>query len=407
MALALLHAVALTAAGCGDGGDGGSTVTTTAGSTTGSGGAAAGTGGAGGAGGTGGSGGAGAACLDPSVHANLFAITDPALCAVAAYEAAADFSASAPAWGRHGGPLTVGPGATQGAIDLVRWQVPGEPTGMLVASTTTIGAAYPMGTFLGLQAVDLPFFNWTVASWTGAFPDTAGEALVLDGAAIVHRYPVSGFFAAQGSSAAPDEGRLIHSSLSAIEDTAGMQSGLYAADSCGSPGQNPRLVPDTDTSCGVPIAIAAWGDSTGPVAADRNGNVFAVMTSFAAGDQEARGFEASTVARGAAPTAGDTLFTLPGFGSSLATIGPDTAGTGRLVLQPFDGSTFAALDVIAQQYSASGNVITAQGSVAPLLTLATPNTTVALFSDDTGRLWVAAPGQTSGTTQIIVIAPVP
>src|SRR5262249_25057736 len=110
--------------------------------------------------------------------------------------------------------------------------------------------------------------------------------------------------------------------------------------------------------------------------------------------------------------AGDMLFTLPGFGSSLATIGPDANGAGVVVFQPFDGTTYDPLDVIAQHYTASGSSIAVQGGGTPLLVLVPDmqmmkKPSVSLFSDDFGLLWVATPGQTMGTTEVIVIARAP
>jgi hypothetical protein len=363
-----------------------------------------------GEGGAGGDGGAGAGgCLDASAHAAWFTIADPALCAVAVYDADAllgtdadaGFYFRAPTWGRHGGPLTATP-KDEGAVEITRWQVPTAATGSLTAATELVANVVPEGGFLGSQAIDLPFFGWTALSWTGQFPATQGELALTGGAAVEARYPVNGLFAGAGlASMGGGHGRVVYAGLSALEDAASSENGLYAADSCGSEGDDPRLLPDGDGSCAAPTLVAAWGDASGPVAADAQGNLFAVLASFG-GDQEARGFSAAAIARGAAPTEGDTLFVVPGFGTSLAALAPLEGDDGWLLFQPASSSTFEALDVVAQRYAASDEGIEAEGQPATLLALTTPNTSLALLTDDDGRLWVGAPREGGGSAFVVI-----
>jgi hypothetical protein len=194
-------------------------------------------------------------------------------------------------------------------------------------------------------------------------------------------------------------GRIVYSGASALDDAQAAVNGLYAADSCGSPGADPRLEPKADKSCGAPLLVSSWGDASGPVAADGAGDVFAVMTSFS-GDQEARAFAASTIARGAPATKGDTLFTLPGFGSALAALSPDANGEGLVAFQPNDPQSYAALDVVAQRYTSKGGAITPKDAPAKLLTLATPGTQLAMFADDQERIWVG--GGKDKTTWVVL-----
>lgn len=354
-----------------------------------------------GVGGAGGGGGGG--CLPASVHEAYFSLAETSLCAVATYDAPVTLGYDADAgyylrlamWGNHGGPVTVDPGAA-GAFDLVRWSAPAGASGTLTAAHTTVDAGIPEGVFLGPQALDLPFFGWTALGWTGAFPNTEGELLVAANGAKTASFAVNGFYAAAAVPGPAGQGRLVYSGLSVLGDTALGANGLYAADSCGDAASG-SLLPGGAADCGAPTLVAAWGDASGPVAVDHAGAVFAVLTSFD-GTQEARGFAANTIARGAPPTEGTELFTLPGFGSTLAALAPTTDGPGLLLFQPNAASDpFDALDVVAQRFTSDGDTLSAEGTPTPALVLTTPNTALDLFTDADGRLWVGvtkAPGET-------------
>lgn len=176
-------------------------------------------------------------------------------------------------------------------------------------------------------------------------------------------------------------------------------NGLYAADTCGDAAM-PSLLPGGNPACKAPIEVAAWGDSSGPIAVDHDGNVFALTSSFS-GDQEARGFAAASIAAGAPASEGSKLFTLPGFGSALAALAPKGAAKGLVAFQPFDGMTFAAEDVIGQAFSVAAGAIAAEGAPAPLIKPVTAGTALGLFTDDQERLWVAVP-TAAGTTFVVL-----
>ncbi len=364
----------------------------------GTGGGGAGGGGAGG-GGAGGTGGGGAVtCLDPSVYASLFTIDDPSLCAVAMYSYADDLSFLVPSWGTHGGPLYVMPGAN-GSVDIVRFTPPAGAMGALTSAATTVDAMIPAGAFVGAQAIDTPFLGWTAISWTGAFPDTVGEIIAIKGSAVDQRFALNGAFGLAATAKDSTHGRLFSTALSALEDPTASVNGLYAADLCGT-----SIVPNGDPSCVAPSMVAAWGDASGPVTADRAGNVFAVLTSFD-GTQEARGFEAAEAGAGAPPSMGNVLFTIPGFGSSLAAVAPGAVDPGLLVFQPSDPTTFEALDVIAQRYRIQGGAVVKDGEPSALLTIATKNTSVYVMVDASDRLWAVIPGMTSASFVVIAKKP--
>lgn len=365
-----------------------------------------GSGGAGGAGsstasGTGGSGGEGGSaptCLDAAAIADVLTVKDPALCAIARYDASEALGFNPPSWGAHGGPLTLRAGMN-GTFDLVRWTPPAGAKGALTKQEVNVDGMIPKTAFLGAQAVDVPFFGWTALSWTGAFPDLAGEVLLVKGGAVEKRYATNGAYAAAGIAAANSQGRLLLTGLSAVGDATSGANGLFAADTCGSAAM-PSLLPGMDATCKAPIGVAAWGDSSGPVAVDHDGNAFAVMSSFD-DTQEARGFDAASIARGAGPTDGAKLFTIPGFGSNLAALAPKGAAPGFVAYQPSSGTTFLPEDVIAQQYSVTGGKLAAVGAPKPLLQATTANAYLYLMVDDQEHLWIGT-DTAAGATYVVL-----
>ncbi len=392
-------------AGCGGGSSGGGKGG--AGGAGGGGGAAAGTNGHAGAGGAagqaaGGAGGSAAGCLDPSMFSSSFTIADSTFCAVAIYTAPESLSFQAPSWGSHGGPLVVQPATTGTAgtsgtgVTLERWTAPTGSTGAMTVQTTPVASVLPTGTFLGAQAVDLPFFGWTAISYTNAFPDSSGKFEMIASGAIVTSYDANGPYAVAAVPAASSLGRLLFSGLAPLGTTTAGSPGLYAADACSSPSQ----ALGTGTGCSASALVAAFGEGSGPVATDSNGDVFAVMDSFTNGNQEARGFLASAVARGAAPTAGVTLFTLDGYSGSLAALSPTATAPGVAVFQPFDSTSGDALDVIQQKFT-TGSSLAPMGTQSKLLTV-TAAQSLSFVVDGSERLWVAASG-TSSTTYVVLV----
>jgi hypothetical protein len=110
-------------------------------------------------------------------------------------------------------------------------------------------------------------------------------------------------------------------------------------------------------------------------------------------DQEARGYGADLVKRGAGTAMGTSMFTVPGYAGSLAAVAPDAAGTGVLVFQPqeFDAASMMSQgkDVIAQRFTVEGGVITNKGLPGPMMTPTATGEVLKFTSDDRGRIWVA------------------
>ena len=92
------------------------------------------------------------------------------------------------------------------------------------------------------------------------------------------------------------------------------------------------------------------------------------MSSYTTGTQEARGFLASSVARGAGPTPGVSLFTVAGYSVSLAALTPTATVPGLVVFQAIDSVTNAPLDVIQQKFTTS-SALAAMGTPTKLLTV--------------------------------------
>jgi hypothetical protein len=320
-------------------------------------------------------------CIDATSMAAFFTLKDDSKCLVAKYDVASGALGSL-TWGRHGGPLGFQGGATP---KLVRYQVPATATGAITITTTDVAVpSVPSGAFWGAAAYDLPFFGWTAFSYTAAGAGFPGEVVLVDLGSALTRYHVNGFFSAAAVGLSTTSGgRLIHTSVSPLAEAATTTNvgGLYAADSCGSAATTPRLVPGGDTSCKAPFEIASWeAGSSGPIAVDPNENLFAINSKFG-GKQELRGFERSTIARGAGPTSGTKIWSLDGYTSELVADGS------AVYFQAFDTS-YTALDVQTIAYSKSGTTISPVGDVKTFLQLTKPGTTVSLVRDDTGRIWV-------------------
>jgi len=348
---------------------------------------------AGGAAGNASAGASGQSCLDPSRFSSAFAIADSSFCAVALYTAPESLGSQAPTWGSHGGPLVVQAAATGTGVTLERWTAPTGTTGAMTVQTTPVAAALPAGTFLGAQALDLPFFGWTAISWTNPFPDSSGQFEMIASGAVATSYIVNGPYGVAAVPAASSLGRLLYTGLSPLGMPTTSLAGLYAADACSSPVQALGI----GTDCSASALIDAWADNAGPVVTDSDGDAFAVMTSFATGMQEARGFPASSVARGAAAANGVTLFTMAGFAGSLAALPATASHPGVMVFQPFDSDSFYALDVIEQKFTTTSG-LAPMGTPSPLLTVPSGQSQgLSFLVDGSQRLWVAVSGPSSTT----------
>lgn len=148
------------------------------------------------------------------------------------------------------------------------------------------------------------------------------------------------------------------------------------------------------------LLVEAFGDFSGALAVDGDGNVFAGAT-MADGSQTARAFAAADIAANGAAT-GTEVLALDGFGGPMAALSPDASGHGLLLYQPTDGSTYMPLDPLGVHYDASGADIVAVDAASPIVTLTVPGTAVSLMADDAQRLWIGMPRIGGGTTFVVL-----
>jgi hypothetical protein len=355
-------------------------------------------------GGAGGSGGAASNCLPASKYQDLFTIKDNEICAVAIYEGPAptvpnfgtpgpiDFHTGAISFGSQGGPVIGEPSATDGSADLLRYTMTGATFNV---DTKTADAMLTATDYLGATAIDLGFFGWTAIDYSAA--SGPGGFILLNGTTVVKSYVANSPYAIGTIVDSADQGRLIYTGLSKLDDGATSVNALYAADSCGTSATNPAL-----EGCGAPIEIDAWGNESGPIAVDALGNAFAVMIN-AKMNQIAHGYAKKQIDRGAAPVVGATIFTVDrdSYGSALGAIAPTASEDGILAFQPVLTATGKAQDVIAQRYHLGSDVLSANGNPTTLLKLTKEDTAFSFATDPTSQLWVAAT-RTSGTVTKLV-----
>jgi hypothetical protein len=287
----------------------------------------------GGPAGAGGQGGATSACLAPSTFAAALALAPSLpLCVTRAHAFAvpAGFSSfSVPAWGRHGGPLALLADENGTTIAFHRWSLPASPTDPAVPaveSATDLGLVGAAPFYWG-TAVDLPFGDWTLVSYTTGAPNVPGEVLLLDATthAVERRYHANGFFSAFATADGAGGGQLTYMGLSPLtaEPTAVNDSAAYAARAC-----DGGLLGE---GCGPVRKLADSTGSSSPMAADTGGRGFFALRA-PDGPLELRGFAPSGL-QAAEAGAGATFWQLAQFAQSLAALAPDgAAAPGYLVV---------------------------------------------------------------------------
>jgi hypothetical protein len=244
--------------------------------------------------------------------------------------------------------------------------------------------------FMNPAAVDLPFDDYTLLGWS-EFGSSNGEAILLDGNNVATRHDVAGLFTAVGLSDSTGAGRLVHHSLTGLDDATGSPSvGLYATDFT------------NGTPSSASIQLLAEGDAGGAVAVDQDGTVLATFVDLAGDMQSARGFAASTIAPGATTTSGDVLFTIPGSGTAIAASAPSGNAPGLLFLQTFDSTSFMSEDVLVQAYSVAGDTVSAVGTPVTALSMTVPGTPANLMRDDLGRIWLAVDSDVAESTYFVL-----
>ena len=196
-------------------------------------------------------------------------------------------------------------------------------------------------------------------SYTTSDASYAGELVAMDSAltTVKSRAPVNGFYAgvALPSTEASQTGaRLAFTALSPVMTAAAATSasGLYVLDAC----DGGTLLKG---GCGTSFKLDTWGGSSGPVAVDGAGTLFAALSAAGSG-QEVRGFTA-TQARGAQAVVGTKVLGNNDFSSSIAAVAPTAGSPGLVVVQTNDGATFASKAALVFSYTA-GATVTADGA---------------------------------------------
>jgi hypothetical protein len=331
--------------------------------------------------GTGGMGGAGPCAMGPPASA-YFTVLTTDLCVVARYEAPAlDLTAAyaSPTWGNHGGPLTasVTQAGTTADLHIARWSLSGTTLAKQESTVPLTGLEDPA--FFTGEIVDLPQQSLSVVGWQGVDFANDGGVFLTSNNAVTKSWPAIGAFSFGAVGPNVDAyTRVLQTGLSPLGSGTSGAAALYAAD-----------IHADGTFVNPPAAIDAWGTANGPLAVDSAGNVFAIATTPANGNQELRGFASTKIQPLAAPTTGVTLLQVAGFGSELAAVAPKGASPGLAMFQPQTG-TGVGQSVVLQRYTSDGTTLAASGASTPLLTLTTMGTNLTLMTDPQGRVWVGA-----------------
>jgi hypothetical protein len=291
------------------------------------------------------------------------------------------FSAS---WGRHGGPLSTD---TSSGAEVRRWQLPADAQGAMSSGAPVQVKidGLPEKIFFG-PALDVPFQDWTLITYTGSFPDVAGEVIAMNGGLteVKARNPVNGWFAAAASPGG-GKARVLFTALSPVLLAPGDTSdnGLYYAEPC-------DAAAILKTGCGASGKLGGWESNSGPVAMDGAGYLFAAMSTFG-GNQQVRGFLPAQAA-GSAPVEGHTILTDADFSTSLAAL-EDGAQGGLLVVQASDSTTFGAKAAQLFTYTVSGGTMSTAALADSGFAAKAAGASPVVFSSGDGRLWVATDGE--------------
>jgi hypothetical protein len=343
--------------------------------------------GGGGGGGAGGSGGSTGACLDAALYAELFALdgTLP-LCVtrVHAFQPPAGFDPySLPTWGRHGGPLTLTPGATAASLSLQRWSLPAGPTDPATFNNEAVTIdAPPSGNVFWGPPVDLPFFDWTLVSYTGQGAAFPGEVLLLDASshAVVKRDNANGFYNSAGLADPAGGGYLVYTGLSPLADgpLATSDSAVYAARSCAEG--------FAGTGCEAGHKVGDWDGSSGPVAVDAGGRGFFALSAFG-GALEVRGFARSEIVDGVESAGVTFVQESDVYAQSLAAVSPSAGAPGYLFVDEAVGAG-QRIDAITYEPGTAGEPV--KGAVITSALTAAADQTVRVFGASATEVWVLA-----------------
>lgn len=318
---------------------------------------------------------------------------DPAFAFGVTQRHAADETILGSRWGRHGGPMVTR--GTYGASDdpvVVRWDVAGDAIAKATetAHPFVVADGLPSPVYYGADGmVDLPG-PFALLSYTGTGSPFPGEALLYsrDYDAVLSRAHVNGFYSGIGIDAAPFP-LLVSSALSSLSASASdtNDNGLYVATLCD------RVLIGL-ASCPPPRKLFGWNGSSGPVAADVDGNVFvAASVSGGATSNAIHGVAYGELVAEGATVTDVTLAGIDSNGTStLAAVGAEPGAPGWVVGLGFD----AGAAIYAAPFAVEDGRLAAKGTVLSRAIVPAAGVSVSVFTDSEGDLWVAATKGSAG-----------
>lgn len=302
-------------------------------------------------------------------------------------------------WGRHGGPMISDSFAVAGSPNakrgVARVAIPASGTAAtFTVATLADPSNVPAQRFAGLGLFDLPTTPLSIDSYTASGAGFPGELLGYDVTLqnLTSRAKVNGFFDGVGVATAGGDS-IVYAGLSPLSAAASSTSenALYVSKIC-----NGALAPAGN--CPAPRKLITWSGSSGPVAADADGNVFVAASYY--------GNTPSDVVYGApranldavvAPIVGGTTGLTDSNASGvrqLAAAKPAGANKGWFVvkLPEYEGKTTA----YAQAYTA-GSALAATGTkVNDAIAYGSKADAFSVFTDAAGNLWISVDVGTTG-----------
>jgi hypothetical protein len=302
-------------------------------------------------------------------------------------------------WGRHGGPMISDSFAVSGSPNakrgVARVAIPATgTTATFTVATLADPSNVPAQRFAGLGLFDLPTAPLSLDSYTASGAGFPGELLGYDVTlqTVTSRAKVNGFFDGVGVATAGGDS-VVYAGLSPLSAAASSTSenALYVSKIC-----NGALVPSGN--CPAPRKLITWSGSSGPVAADADGNVFVAASYYGNNPSDVvYGAPRANLDAVVAPIVGGTTGLTDSNASGvrqLAAAKPVGANKGWLVvkLPEYEGKTTA----YAQAYTAGTTLATTGSKVTDAITYGSKADAFSVFTDASGNLWISVDVGTTG-----------
>lgn len=324
--------------------------------------------------------------LEPSEYADLV-VLDSELPFGVTQVHAADQDIIGSRWGRHGGPMvSLGMYGDPSDYAIVKWSFGDEPTGNATSSSTTFAVAdsLPATLFYGADGmIDLPFGPFALLSYTGSGAAFPGEMLLYSPTYddVKSRVAVNGFYSGVGI-ASGARNIVVYSGLSPAPapDPTTSENGLYVVDVC-----DGELA--ASSPCPASKKLLSWTGASGPVVVDAEGHVFVgASTSGGATSDAVYALTGAQVLAGSEVSPAPILEVDSSGTASLAAVAAEAGQEGWVFGIGFGPSA----SVYAGSFSTEGGAPT-KGSayIASAIGKGASASSVSLFTDDEGDLWIA------------------